>query len=83
MSEPINRAHTLASVIGADTAADLAYALRALADDIQCGRLTTGVTGSPSVGYHYAYRHDPAMTHDAYFAMVNARIEQEKEGRAP
>ena len=66
------RQHDLIIRVGADTVEDLAWALRQFADDaLRSGISVHGCSGSPSVGYLYSYRHDPAQTHDAYFQQVD------------
>jgi len=66
------RAHTVIVKAGADTASDLAWELRRLADQIERGQLTVGCSGAPSGGSEYSYRIAPEQTHDAYFQQVNA-----------
>lgn len=77
MADPTKpeRAHTLVVSIGADTALDLAWGLRHMADDIERERLTVGCSGSPSVGSMYSYRVLPEQTHDLYFQQLNAWLE--------
>ena len=67
-----HRAHTLALEIGADTLDDLAYALKAIREDVLRGQLSVGCSGSPSVGWTHNYHHDPEMTHERYFADIDA-----------
>lgn len=72
--KPPLRAHSLVASLGADTAKDLAWEMRRMADDIERGRLTVGVSGSPSAGAIYSYRVSPEQTHDAYFQQINAKL---------
>jgi hypothetical protein len=83
MSKGPVRAHELIVKIGADTVEDLAWALRTLASDVERGRLTRGCWGSPSDGAIYSYRHDPAMTHDRYFAELDQHLEREAAETRP
>lgn len=70
------RAHTIVAKAGADSARDLAYELRRLAEMIERGELTTGCSGSPSGGAVYSYRVSP-MTHDAYFEAIAEALSAE------
>ena len=74
-----HRAHELAVRIGADTAKDLAWSLRRRADGVERGELTRGCSGGPSCGWTYAYRHDPAMTHEQYFADVDVYLARDTD----
>lgn len=65
------RAHTLIVSIGADTALDLAWELRQMADKIQRGDMTVGTIGGPSVGSMYSYRVLPEQTHNVYVQQVD------------
>jgi hypothetical protein len=82
MSEPETgkgpeRAHTLIAKLGANTALDLAWALRHMADDIERGRLTEGCSGSPSAGTIYSYKVLPEMTKSRYFAELDEYLQRE------
>jgi hypothetical protein len=68
------RAHEFACQIGADTQQDLVIELRHLAERIERGEISAGVMGGSSRGSIYAYRHDPAMTHDEYFRQLDERL---------
>lgn len=79
------RAHTIVVSAGGDTAHDLAWELRRLADMIEREELTVGCSGASSGGSLYSYKHQPEMTHDAYFTAVNewlAAKAQRAEGSA-
>jgi len=65
------RAHSLVLSAGGDTAEDLAWTLRHMADDIERGQLTVGCSGSPSAGTIYSYRIAPGQTHDVFFQQVD------------
>lgn len=69
MNKP-NRAHTLKLNLQADTEQDLIYAIRQLFIDFREEGLRSGVSGSSSVGYIAEYIHDPEMTHDKYFELL-------------
>jgi len=73
------RAHTLIAKIGANTAEDLAWALRHMADDIQRGELTEGCSGSPSAGTIYSYKVRPEMTKSRYFSELDAYLDREAD----
>lgn len=73
---PPQRAHVFSAEIQADTVRDLVFGLRAWASEIERGQLSTGVTGGPSWGGVYSYKHDAAVTHESYFACVDAYLEQ-------
>lgn len=68
------RAHEFGCTIGADTKEDLIAELYNLARRLERDEITFGVMGGSVVGSIYAYRHDPSMTHDGYFDLVNAHI---------
>lgn len=73
MTDP-RRSHELILQIGADTKRDLVNALRQMALEIDMDQLTAGVSGGYSSGAIYAYQHDPAITHDAYFAALEQKL---------
>ncbi len=73
-----HRAYELAVKVGADTPKDLAWALRSLADRAERGELTQGCSGGPSCGWTYEHRHDPTMTHERYFAAVDAWLARDR-----
>lgn len=73
------RAHQLAVQVGADTVEDLAWSLRRLAEGVERGELTRGCSGGPSCGWTYEYRHDPEMTHERYFAEVDAYLARDTD----
>ncbi len=70
------RAYRLNLALGADTAAEIANALRNLATRIECNEVTTGVCGGPSDGAIYELLTDPEMTHDAYRAALRGYLEK-------
>ena len=72
------RAHTLITKIGADTAHDLAWELREMARKIERGEMTVGTMGSPSVGAMYSYRILPDQTHDKYFQEIDEWLARER-----
>lgn len=75
------RAHDLILRIGADTDDALAWELRHLADTIlREGLSRWACSGSPSVGYQYSYRHDPAQTHDEYFRQIDEWLTRDRDG---
>ncbi len=76
------RAHELILQIGADTREGLTAALSQMIFEIETGQLTAGVSGGPSHGSVYAYRHDPAMTHDEYFRQLEAMLARERAAQA-
>jgi hypothetical protein len=83
MIEAPERAHVLIAKFGADSAERLASELRFMADAIEREQLTTGCSGSPSAGAIYSYKIRPEQTHDAYFAQVEAWLEQQKSSPVP
>lgn len=72
------RAHTVILSAGADSATELAWHLRHLADDIERGELTVGCSGSPSSGSIYSYRVRPEQTHEVYFQQIEEMLEAER-----
>lgn len=70
------RGHTLIAKFGANTAEELAWSLRHMADDIQRGQLTEGCSGSPSAGTIYSYKVLPEMTKSRYFAELDQHLEE-------
>lgn len=71
------RAHTIVVSAGADTARDLAWELRRLADLIDREQLSVGCSGAPFGGSLYSYKHQPEMTHDAYFTAIDEWLASE------
>lgn len=69
--EHLQRAHVLELKLQADTEKDLIYALRQLFIDYRDEGVRDHVMGSPSVGYVAKYTHDPEMTHDRYFELLD------------
>lgn len=70
------RGHTLIAKFGANTAEELAWSLRHMADDIQRGQVTEGCSGSPSAGVIYSYKVLPEMTKSRYFSELDQHLEQ-------
>ncbi len=77
------RSHEFMCKIGADSQDALVRDLHLMAHDIERGELTAGVSGGYSSGSVYAYRHDPRVTHDSYFAELDAALEKRRRGDAP
>jgi hypothetical protein len=73
------RAHTIILKAGGDTAQELAWELRSLADRIERGELTVGAGGGPSAGSTYSYRVAPEQTHQKYFQEIDAWLERERQ----
>jgi hypothetical protein len=76
------RAHRIEIDAGADTAEDLAWELRQLATRLERGDLTRGCIGGPSSGSIYTYTHNPEMTHERYFAEIEAHLAAERKREA-
>lgn len=74
----IERAHTLILKAGADSAEELAWELRHLADMLEQGKLTVGCIGGPSAGTVYSYRMRPEQTHDVYFQQIKEWLAEER-----
>lgn len=74
--KPPVRAFRLTLLLDADTRADMATALRNLADRVDRDQVTVGVWGGPSDGAIYELLADPAMTHEAYHAALRAYLDQ-------
>ena len=77
--KPPVRAFRLTLLLDADSRADMASALRNMADRVDRDQVTTGVWGGPSDGAIYELLADPAMTHDAYHAALRAYLDQRKQ----
>ena len=73
------RAHSIVLTAGGDTAELLAWELRPLADRIERGSLTVGLSGAPSGHSTYSYRVAPEQTHDSYFQQVDAWLASQKD----
>lgn len=73
------RAYSLSLALQADTATDLAMALRGLADRIERGEVTNGVWGSPSDGAIYELLTAPDVTHDSYHAALRDYLNKRNE----
>lgn len=77
---PPMRAYTFRAELGADTLEDLIGFLRHIEYQILTG--STDVTsGGYSSGGNWHIVHDPEMTHDRYFEIVNAYLEDRGYGR--
>lgn len=73
------RRFVLAMEWGADDRRSLAQALRHIAFEIESERSSGRVTsGAPSDGGHYELRENPDVTHDSYFAAVDAWLAARK-----
>lgn len=70
------RAYRLTLELGADTAQDMASALRNMAHRIEREDLGgCGTWGSPTDGANYELLTDPSMTHERYFADLHAYLD--------
>lgn len=72
-------AFRLTLLLDADSRADMANALRNMADRVDRDEVTNGVWGGPSDGAIYELLTDPTMTHDAYHAALRAYLDQRKQ----
>jgi len=79
----VKRAHSLALAIGADTKDDLVAELHHIAERVARDDLTIGGMGGPSCGYTYAYHHDPDMTHDRYFELIDIELAEARSAASP
>lgn len=75
MNDPISgapmRAFRITLALGADSRAELADALRAMADRVELEELTgVGVEGGPRRGGVFEVLTNPEQTHDGYFREV-------------
>lgn len=73
----VRRAHWLIASIEADNVDALVYRLHSLAAGINRGEITVGVSGGTDSGMIYSYKHDPAMTHDAYFVEIDRKLKED------
>lgn len=64
------RAYRLTLRLDADTSEDLANALMQMARQIDCDKLSVGVSGGPSSGAIYELLRNPNQTHENYFREV-------------
>lgn len=66
--------------LGADTRDALAHALEQLAFEIVAGQVNGpgGACGGPDAGYSYEFLEDQSVTHDSYFAAIDAMREARK-----
>lgn len=71
---PPKRAVRLTLKLDADDIRELSYALRNLADQAECGELTSGVSGGLHSGYIYELLQDPNQTHESYHAELRAYL---------
>lgn len=62
------RRHVVTIVIGADTEEDLAEALMQVTEETS----SEGVMGGPRFGYYMTSTVDESVTHESYFAALNA-----------
>jgi hypothetical protein len=72
------RALRLTLKMEADNRPELAWAMRNMADQIEREELTVGVSGGPYSGAIYELLHDPAQTHENYFAQVQEYLRDKK-----
>ena len=70
MSKPPMRSFRLTIRAEADTAADLASELRRLANQVECGELSFGISAGVTSNSIHELLHDPNQTHDEYFKQV-------------
>jgi len=77
------RAHELICTIGADSKEGIVHELEEFARRIARDDISHGCIGGSDCGAIYSYRHDPAMTHDAYFEQLNAQLEKEHATSSP
>lgn len=73
------RAVRLTLVMDADTRHDLASLLITMAEQIERGQITTGVSGGCSSGSIYELTEDFAITHDVYFEQVREYLRTKGE----
>lgn len=76
---PPMRALRLTLKMEADNRPELAWAMRNMADQIEREELTVGVSGGPHSGAIYELLHDPAQTHENYFAQVREYLRVKKD----
>lgn len=74
------RAVRLTLVMDADSRHDLASLLLSMAEQIERGQITTGVSGGYSSGSIYELTEDPTITHDDYFAQLQAYLATQAAG---
>ena len=80
---PPVRALRLTLEVGADTRHDMAWALRNLANRIEREELAgSGVWGGPTDGACWELLTDPTMTHERFFAELNAYLDSRKRPNA-
>ena len=70
------RAFRLTLKLEADDRREMAFALRNMADQVERGELTVGVSGSPSSGAIYELLSDPTQTHAQYFQQVRQYLQE-------
>ena len=75
MSKPPMRSFRLTIRAEADTAADLGSELCRIANQIECGKLSFGVSAGVTSGSIYELLHDPNQTHDEYVKQVNEYLQ--------
>lgn len=80
-TEAPRRAYVLTLEIGADSRDELCAALRQLEFQVHADQLTSGVSGGPGSGYTYNLIVDESITHDSYFAAVDAWLDEQKEAK--
>ena len=75
---PPMRALRLTLKMEADNRAELAWALRNMADQIEREELTVGVSGGPYSGAIYELLADPTQRHERYFQQVQEYLQEKK-----
>jgi len=80
MSGQFKRRHEVAIRIGADTWEDVCKSLQQILFSAEAdGPGRNAVSGSPSNGWVFVDETNPSVTHDSYFAEVDAWIEERKQ----
>lgn len=74
------RAVRLTLVMDADTRHDLASLLFNMAEQIERGEITTGLSGGDSSGSIYELTENLAITHDVYFQQVRDYLHNKGNG---
>ena len=58
----------------------MANALRTIADHVDRDEISVGMSGGPSSGWIHELLHDPAQTHETYFAQVREYLKDKGHG---
>jgi len=81
MSGKFSRRHEVAIRIGADTWEDICKSIQEILFSAETdGPGRNAVSGSPTSGWVFVDETNPKVTHDSYFAEVDAWIAERKEG---